>query len=70
MNQLTASPGDHLIILGHYVGQPERDAEIIEVRGPDGAPPYTVRWTDTGQVGLVFPGSDAKIRHYEHAHGA
>lgn len=65
MNKLTASPGDRLLIVGHRVGEPKRDAEVLEVRGADGGPPYLVRWSDTGQVGLVFPGSDARIRHYE-----
>ena len=44
---LVASVGDRLIIRGHRVGEPERDAEIIEVRGPDGSPPYLVRWSGT-----------------------
>jgi hypothetical protein len=63
MSQLVASPGDHLIIVGHRVGEPEREAEILEVRGSEGSPPYKVRWLDDDKVGLVFPGSDAKIRH-------
>lgn len=70
MNKLVATPGDHLVILGHRVGELERDGEILEVRGPEGAPPYTVRWSDTDKVGLIFPGSDAQIRHYEHGHRA
>jgi hypothetical protein len=67
MNPLVASPGDHLIIAGHRVGEAQRDGEILEVRGKDGGPPYLVRWMDTGQEGLMFPSSDAKIRHYDRA---
>lgn len=61
-----ASVGDRLIIRGHRVGEPERDAEIIEVRGPDGTPPYLVRWSADGHESLLFPGSDAFIRHFDH----
>jgi len=61
-----ASVGDRLIIKGHRVGEPDRDAEILEVRGEDGAPPYFVRWTDDGHEGLLFPGPDAVIEHYPH----
>ncbi|MFW2336029.1 DUF1918 domain-containing protein [Ilumatobacter sp.] len=60
---LVATPGDHLIIRGHRVGEPERDAEIVEVRGPDGTPPFLVRWSGDGHESLVFPGSDALVRH-------
>jgi hypothetical protein len=61
-----AQVGDRIVIVGHRVGEHERDGEILEVRGPDGAPPYVVRWDDTGHEGLFFPGSDARIVHYEH----
>ena len=63
MNRLTARPGDRLVIKGHRVGQPDRDAKILEVRGPDGGPPFLVRWTDDGHIGLVYPGSDARVVH-------
>ena len=43
---LRASPGDRLIIKGHRIGEPNRDAEILEVLGDNGAPPYVVRWDD------------------------
>jgi len=62
---LAASVGDRLIIRGHRVGEPERDAEIIEVRGPDGSPPFLVRWSGDGHESLVFPGSDAFIQHFD-----
>jgi hypothetical protein len=66
MNQLKADPGDRLIIAGHRVGEPDRDAEILEVRGDNGGPPYLVRWSGDGHVGLLYPGSDARIQHFEH----
>jgi len=37
-------------------------AEIVEVKGPQGHPPYLVRFTD-GHLGLVFPGPDAVVEH-------
>lgn len=58
-----AKPGDRLVIHGHYQGQPERDAEILEVRGPDGDPPFLVRWEDTGHETLIYPGSDVFVEH-------
>ena len=63
---LSASPGDQLVIRGHHLGEPDRDGEILEVLGEDGAPPYRVRWEDSGQVSELFPGSDAYVRHLEH----
>lgn len=59
--RLTARPGDRLVIHGHYQGEPERDAEILEVRGPDGGPPFLVRWSDTGRESIVYPGGDAVV---------
>ncbi len=43
--------------------EPVRDGEILEVRDDDGAPPYLVRWSDTGHEALVYPGPDAYVRH-------
>ena len=62
---MRASVGDRLIVKGH--SGVVRDAEILEVHGQDGSPPYLVRWADDGHVGLVFPGFDAEIQHFEHA---
>lgn len=62
---LTAVVGDRLIIRGHRVGEPDRDAEIIEVRGAEGGPPYLVRWDDDGHESLLFPGTDAVVQHLE-----
>ena len=63
---MRASVGDRLIIKGHHVGEPDRDAEILEVRGTDGGPPYIVQWDETGHETLFFPGSDAVIEHFRH----
>ena len=58
---MKATKGDRLVIRPHVVGEPVRDAEILEVRGPDGEPPFLVQWSDDGHIGLVFPGSDAYV---------
>lgn len=56
-----ARPGDRLVISGHHLGEPSRDAEILEARGPAGGPPYLVRWEDSGRMSLFYPGSDARV---------
>lgn len=58
-----ASVHDRIIVLAPHLDEPNRDGEILEVRGAYGAPPYQVRWSDTGHVGLYFPGADAVIHH-------
>jgi hypothetical protein len=63
---LWASPGDRLVVRGHHAGEPERDAEILEVLGERGAPPYVVRWQEDGTVTKTYPGSDAFVQHFEH----
>ena len=47
---MNANVGDRLVISGHHVGEHEREAQILEVRGAAGAPPYLVRWVDDGHV--------------------
>lgn len=43
-----ATVGDRIVIRGHRINEPNRDCEVIEVRGHDGEPPYVVRWEDSG----------------------
>jgi Domain of unknown function (DUF1918) len=59
---MQADVGDRLVIKGHHVGDSDRGAEILEVQGDDGGPPFVVRWDD-GHEGLFFPGSDAVVEH-------
>ena len=63
---LIAKPGDRLVIHGHHAGEPERDGEILEVLGEEGAPPYVVRWEEDGHVSRLYPGSDAYVQRLEH----
>ncbi len=60
-----ATIGDHIMIKGHRIGQPDRDCEVLEVHGTDDGPPYLVRWGDSGHETLFFPGSDATVRSEE-----
>jgi len=62
-----ASVGDRIVIRGHHVGEPNRDCEVLEVRGADGGSPYVVRWADDGHEALFFPGPDATVEHLHHA---
>ena len=57
---MQANVGDRLVVRSHHVGQPDRGAEILEVRGEGGGPPFYVRWED-GHEGLFFPGTDATV---------
>ena len=49
--------GDRIIIRGRTVETPDKHGEIIEVRGPDGQPPYLVRFGE-GHQSVVYPGAD------------
>lgn len=60
-----ASVGDHIVVKGNRVGVPQRECEVLEVHGPDGGSPYVVRWEDSGQEALFFPGTDASVEHRE-----
>ena len=60
---MKATVGDKIIVLSSHVDEPNREGEILEVRGPDGTGPYVVRWSDTGHEGLYFPAADAKVQH-------
>ncbi len=57
---MQARVGDRLHVRGHTVGAADRVAEIIEVRGEEGRPPYRVRYPD-GRESLVYPGPDCVV---------
>ena len=61
--RMHANVGDRIIVHAAHIDEPSRDGEIIQVRGPHGAPPYVVRWSDTGHEGLYFPGPDSVVHH-------
>lgn len=62
---MRADVGDRIVIRSHRMGEPVRDAEVLAT-GPNGEPPFRVRWSDTGHEGLFFPGSDAYVEHFAH----
>jgi len=57
---MQAATGDRLHFRARFVGQHDHTAVVLEVRGPDGAPPYLVRH-DNGHEALVFPGTDVWV---------
>jgi len=57
-----AAVGDRIIVRSRHLAEPDRQGEIVEVRGAGGEPPYLVRFDD-GHTSLVFPGPDAVIEH-------
>jgi hypothetical protein len=61
-----AKVGDRIVVKGHHLGDPDRDAVVLEVHGADGEPPYMVRWSADGHEGLFFPGTDASVVDYQH----
>ncbi|MEU2337902.1 pyridoxamine 5'-phosphate oxidase family protein [Streptomyces sp. NPDC013172] len=68
---MRAHLGDQLVIeTPAATGAARRDGEIVGLHHDDGTPPYDVRWSDTDQVTLVFPGPDARVRHLERAQRA
>lgn len=59
---MRAQVGDKLTVKGRHQGDKERHGEITGVDGPDGAPPYVVRWRD-GHESLFFPSADTQVEH-------
>ncbi|MGY5052189.1 DUF1918 domain-containing protein [Streptomyces sp. 900105755] len=64
---MRAHLGDQLVIESPATGAARRDGEIIGLHHEDGTPPYDVRWSDSGEVTLVFPGPDAHVHPSPHA---
>ncbi|BFP56504.1 DUF1918 domain-containing protein [Streptomyces griseus] len=59
---MEAHTGDRLLVHGRTVGQHDRVAEIIEVLGDGGSPPYRIRFDD-GHEHLMSPGPDSIVQH-------
>ncbi|MCX3062494.1 DUF1918 domain-containing protein [Streptomyces beihaiensis] len=57
-----ATTGDQLLMHGRTVGQHDRVAEVVEVLGTDGEPPFRVRFED-GHEAIMSPGPDTVVRH-------
>ncbi|MFI1301959.1 DUF1918 domain-containing protein [Streptomyces sioyaensis] len=63
---MRAHIGDQLVVESPATGATRRDGEIVGIHHEDGTPPYEVRWSDTNDVTLVFPGADAHVQHFEY----
>ncbi|MEU0395180.1 DUF1918 domain-containing protein [Streptomyces sp. NPDC006208] len=59
---MQANVGDKLLMHGRIVGQHDKVAEVVEVLGPEGNPPFRVRFED-GHEALMSPGPDTVVRH-------
>lgn len=59
---MQASKGDQLLVHGRVVGQEDKVAQIVEVLGHDGNPPFRVRFED-GHEAVMSPGPDSVVRH-------
>ncbi|WP_055564139.1 DUF1918 domain-containing protein [Streptomyces atriruber] len=59
---MRATVGDELVVHGRIVGQHDRIAQVVEVLGTDGGPPYRVRFED-GHETVMSPGPDTVVRH-------
>ncbi|MER6291909.1 pyridoxamine 5'-phosphate oxidase family protein [Streptomyces althioticus] len=66
---MRAHLGDRLVVESPATGVVWRDGEIVGLHHDDGTPPYDVRWSDTDDITLVFPGPDAHIQHLDAEHG-
>jgi hypothetical protein len=58
---MKAAPGDWLMIESTHLNEQKRHGLILEVRGPDGSPPYLVRWDDSKAETVVIPSAGAHI---------
>ena len=58
---MKAQVGDQVIVASATTGAPARTGTIVELRHPDGTPPYVVRWSDTGHEAVYFPGHDGRV---------
>ena len=63
---MRARAGDHIILAGEHVDEPTRAGEVLDC-GPDGGPPYTVRWED-GHTSTMYPGPGAVLKVTESGH--
>jgi hypothetical protein len=62
---MRAKQGDWIRVRSHRLGMPDRRGEVVAVHGDDGAPPFEVRWLDTGHVTVFLPGSDALLEPHD-----
>jgi Domain of unknown function (DUF1918) len=54
---MKAKVGDLLVVPGPEI----RTGLVIRVLGPDGAPPYVIKWQSDGHIAMVTPGEYSRI---------
>jgi hypothetical protein len=64
---MKAHAGDRLVVMSRHLDEMMEEGEILEVQGPDGDPPFLVRWEGGERESLVFPGPDARVVPHEQA---
>ncbi len=65
---MKADVGDRIVVASGTLHRPIRDGEILQI-GADGGGPYLVRWSDSGNESLFFPGPDAHVEHVQRESG-
>lgn len=64
-----AFKGDRIYVRDEHT-VPTRAAVVVSSDYTDGRPPFWVRWSDTGQEDLLFPGPSDEIEHIGPAYPA
>jgi hypothetical protein len=65
---MKADVGDRIVVASGTLHRPIRDGEILQT-GAGGGGPYLVRWSDSGNESLFFPGPDAHVEHVQREEG-
>ena len=65
---MKAEVGERIVVASGTLHRPIRDGEILQT-GAAGGGPYLVRWSDSGNESLFFPGPDAHVEHVEREGG-
>ncbi|GHH73273.1 dsRBD fold-containing protein [Promicromonospora soli] len=58
---MKAAVGDRIVTASGVVGGAVRDGVVTECPHGDGSPPFRVKWSDTGEETLVYPGPDTFV---------
>jgi hypothetical protein len=57
---MRARVGDRIFVAGTAADGPLQDGEVLDTGGPDGSPPFLVRWSD-GRIELFSPGPESFV---------
>jgi hypothetical protein len=59
---MRAKAGDRLIVAGGT----DRIGVVLSALGPDGSPPYVIKWLKGGHIAMVSPDKYSRIAPAEH----